>query len=418
MYHRFATVVLSSVLIASPLFAQDGADSGEEQAPAVIFETAEKIAVGDSYRFLGNIEAIERVAVRARVDGFIEEVAFGGGEFVDEGDVLFKIEQDRYAADVAAAQARVSSATAQLTDAERTLARNTELRKSNTVSQASLDDATAAFEAAKGAELEAKAALTQAQLNLDYTTIQAPISGKMSAPIITRGNYVAPASGQLAELVQLDPIWGTFSLGESRWSTWQRLGIETSDPAPLADGDGDQPSVEAATTESNKEYVLNLVLPDGSVYDAPGAFEFVGNEINAQTGAVDVRVRFDNPNGVLLPNQNVTLLVTEANPPVVPVISQSAIQLSREGRAVWVLNDDDTATLKPVRVGAGPQSGKVAVLQGLEGGERVVVQGGIRLEEGMKTDPRQAESDSSAAPGGSDGESSNGGSDTAEGADK
>jgi RND family efflux transporter MFP subunit len=366
---------------------------GENRPPAVVFQRAETRPVGDSFRFLGRVTPIERVEVQARVSGFIEEVAFEGGAFVERGDLLFQIQREQYEIAVAAARARLDSAEAANAETQRQLERQRELRESNTISQANLDDAISAAEAAQAEVRQAETELRQAELELGYTSIEAAIDGKMSAPLITRGNYVSGASGILAELVQLDPIWGVFSLGENRLSRWRRLGIGTGEIAPIEE-DGSSGQAGSGTGRSDAEaaedYRLRLVLPDGSIYAEEGEFAFVGNTVDAQTGTVEVRVRFANPDSLLLPNQNVTLRVEEADPPVLPVIQQAAIQLGREGRAVWVVTEDDTVARIPVEVEPGLKPGTVAVTRGLEGGERVIVRGALRLEEGQTVDPRTA----------------------------
>ncbi len=413
--------------------ASSGEGGGEGQSqgpPAVVFVTAEVQPVTETFRFLGRVEPIERVELRARVPGFIEEVGFEGGQQVDRGDLLFRIEPSQYDAALEAAQAREESARAQFTTAERSLARARELRESGTVSQAQLDDAVAAYEAARGDRLQAEAEVRQAQLDLDYTEITAPISGRMSQPFQTRGNYVSASSGPIAELTQLDPVWGVFALGENRLIEWQQLGIGGTDLAPVGssepqdtDGSTDPQSAKAPssprtgpeedaprdvsgtladeTAASVDDYDLWLLLPDGSRYGDEGELSFVGNSVDPTTGTVEVRVEFDNPGGLLLPNQNVTLIVTEADPPEYPVIPQAAVMLAREGRSVWVVRDDDTATSVPIEVASVDRPGEVAVTRGLEGGERVIVRGSMALRDGAEVDPRRA-SDGSGMPGAPD----------------
>ena len=359
--------------------AQGG--GGPSAPPAVVFEVAEEGPVGESYRFLGRVAPIERVEVRARVSGYIERVAFEGGEIVSQGDLLFAIEPDRYEAAVAAAEAQLASAQAAELETERQLSRQEQLRDSGTVSQAALDDAVAAAEAARAQTGQVEAALQQARLELSYTSIEAAIGGRMSAPYLTRGNFVSPTSEVLAELVQLDPVWGVFSLGETRIAEWRRLGLSDIPSAPAGNADG---------APNGSDYRLSLLLPDGSPYETPGEFDFIGNSFDAETGTVEMRVRFPNPDGLLLPNQNVTLRVSEIAPPVLPVVPQAAIQLGRDGRAVWVVREDDTVSRLPVETIEGPDAGTVAITSGLEGGEKVIVRGALRLQEGQTVEPRTA----------------------------
>lgn len=416
---------LASLLGLDP-DASQGGNQGQGESPpaAVVYARAEARPVGESFRFLGRVTPIESVEVQARTSGFIEKVAFEGGTFVEEGDLLFQIQREQYETALASAQARLDSAEAADAETQRQLARQRELRDSNTVSQANLEDAIASAAAAQARVREVEADVRQAELDLSYTRITAPIDGKMSAPLITRGNYVSASSGVLAELVQLDPIWGVFSLGENRLARWRQIGFGSGEVAPIEDSGGSsQPGQSGGETRVQAEdedpgagnvqaesfqaadYRLSLVLPDGSTYAEEGEFAFVGNSVDAQTGTVEVRVRFANPNALLLPNQNVTLRVDEADPPVLPVVSQSAIQLGRDGRAVWVVNDDDTVTRLPVEVEPGPEAGTVAVTRGLEGGERVIVRGALSLQKGQTVDPRTA-GGQDGVPGGGGGNGS------------
>ena len=391
------------------------AQQGDRPPPAVVTTIAKVEPVSERFTFIGRVQPIERVEIVARVPGFIESVQFEGGNTVEAGDTLVQIDRGQYEAERMSAQASFESAQAQETEAERALSRAQELRDSGTVSQASLDEARATFEARRGTRLQAEAAVAQAQLNLDYTTLSAPIAGRMSAPLQTRGNYVTTGSGALAELVQLDPIWGVFALGETRLTTWRRLGIGGADPAPLTSGDGDGATASTMPVTPNparpggQAYDLTLLLPDGSRYLSAGSFDFIGNGVDPATGTLEVRVRFDNPDGVLVPNQNVTLRVTESDPPRYPVIPQAAVQLGRDGSSVWVVNDDDTVRRVSVTLETAHEPGRTAVTDGLAGGERVVIRGAATLQDGQTVSPRAEGATAAGGSGGGQGESAESG---------
>ena len=362
-----------------------GPDEGSQQAPAVVAAMAEVQSVGERYEFIGRIEAIQKVTVQTRVAGFIQAVFFKGGDRIKAGDKLFQIEPDQYQASLQAAQAQLASAKATESQAQRSLQRNQELAKNGTVSQAQLDDARATYEQAQGSRLQAEAQVRQAQLALDYTTIVAPIDGQISEPLITKGNYVTVTSGALANLIQENPIWGTFPIGENRLSTWRKVGI-----------DGKTRNDDAGNAAA---FDLSLILPNEQEYGQNGAFSFVSNTVDPQTGTVMVRVEFPNENGILLPDENVTMVASQKNPPRQPVVPQAAVQLSREGRSVFVVNDDDTVHHQPITVGK-TLSGEVAVTKGLKGGEYVVVQGQQNVKDGDKVRPTFQNGDG-RAPGNS-----------------
>lgn len=213
-------------------------EGGEEKSgepPAVIVQAVETRSVGDTFEFIGTIQPIERVGVRARVEGYIQDVAFEGGRKVKQGDLLFQIEPAQYEAALRAAEAQLSGAQATRNQAQRNFDRQRELAQSGVTARATLEDATANLENADAQLLQAQASVTQAQLNLSYTRITAAIDGEMSAPLITRGNYVSSTSGDLAVLTQMNPIWGVFPIGEGQLVTWQRVGPKQVDDAPVAD---------------------------------------------------------------------------------------------------------------------------------------------------------------------------------------
>ncbi|EAU42444.1 multidrug efflux membrane fusion protein [Fulvimarina pelagi HTCC2506] len=374
---------------------QGGPGGGQQQPPAVVVTRAEIQSVGDEFEFIGRIEAIENVTLQARVNGFIEEVFFEGGDQVSIGDRLFKIEDDQYQASLDSAEAQLAGADAQLAEAQRALQRAEELIDSGTIPQAELDNARATFESAQASRLQAQADVRQAQLNLDYTSIEAPIDGVISEPMITKGNFVSAASGTLANIVQLDPIWGTFPIGEERISTLRRVG----------GGDGD-----AAASAEN--YRLTLRLPSDEQLQGDGTFAFVGNMVDESTGTIEVRVQFPNPDGRLLPNENVTLIATEREPPQLPVIPMTALQLSREGRFVYLLDDEnDMVRQQPVQIGK-QMRGAAAITSGVEAGDLVVVQGVQNLQDGAQVTPNfeagSSGSGGSAAGGAQESASKNG----------
>ncbi|WP_062209217.1 efflux RND transporter periplasmic adaptor subunit [Aureimonas sp. AU12] len=430
----------------------DVAGASAEPA-AVIVETVQTQAVGDTIDFIGTIQPIEQVAVRARVDGYIQNVAFNGGQRVRAGDLLFQIEPAQYEAALRSAEAQQAGAQATLSQAQRNFERQRGLAQSGVTARATLDDATAQVETARASLLQAEAAVTQAQLDLSYTRIEAAIDGVMSAPLITRGNYVSTTTAsELATLTQMDPIWGVFPIGEGQLITWQRIGVGETQETPIArngeiggagegaegetaaaaapggedQGDAVAPSegaaggtgggtriasaegtaaagapppppgaetVDAGTRSDadaiGDDFRLALRLPNGADYEPNGRFDFVGNTVNAATGTVEARIAFPNPGGILLDNQNVSLVASEKNPPVLPVVPQAAIQLSREGRSVLVVNGENVVERRPVTT--GKTIGNMAsVTSGLSGGETVIVRGSASAKEGATVRPLSA----------------------------
>ena len=323
------------------------------QAPAVTVMLVSVEKVLPSADFLGRVEAVNAVDIRSRVEGFVEARHFDEGQVVQQGQVLFQIESAGYEAALVAARASLASAQADLRDAEGRFQRSEQLRRTQAASQAALEEAQAARDRGRANVLSAEAGVRRAELNLDYTTIRAPIPGRIGHTTFAVGSLVAPSSGALARVVQIDPIRVVFSV---------------SDQSIL------EHRSRSLAGQRGEEFVPRLVLSSGQDYSHQGEIEFLGNEFDPRTGTIPVRVRFPNPDGLLVPGQFVTLALHPASPSVRPVIRLGAVQLDREGRFVLLVGDDGKVELRRIRVGA--QIGQNWIVEeGLKGGERVIVQG-------------------------------------------
>lgn len=328
------------------------------QAPVPVVGTmsvpVEDVAPGTD--FVGRVEALNAVDIQARVEGFIEARPFDEGQIVYEGQELFRLERPNYEAAVATARAGLASAQATLRNAERTLARNQTLRTTQTVSQATLDESETARDVAQANVMSAEASVRQAELNLSYTILKAPFSGRIGRAAFSVGSFVSPSSGSLARIVQMDPIRVVFSVSDR---TFVELRTKSGG---------------LSNEEMAKRFVPTLRLSSGKDYPAAGEIEFVGNEIDSQTGTIPVRARFPNPDALLIPGQFVTVVVRPAQAQRRPVVPVGAVQLDRDGRFVLVLDKDNKVAVKRISVGA--QIGQNWVVEkGLEGGENLIVQG-------------------------------------------
>lgn len=301
------------------------------------------------------MQAIQTVEIRARVEGFVEQVAFREGEDVKAGQLLFQIEPAPYRAALASAQAQLAKAQATLREAQANFERQSQLAQEGFQSRAVLEQATAQRDAAAADQLAARAGVQTAQLNLDYTTITSPIDGRIGKVAFTRGNLVNAASGTLASVVELDPIRAVFSVAERDVvSIKQTTGAEQQ--------------------QINQQFVPRLRLPNGEDYAEAGTIEFVDNRIDPATGTLAVWARFPNPQELLLPGQFVTVMVRPAAPEEKPVVPVTAVQQDRQGKFVLVVGPDDVAQER--RITATRQSGQDWIVDtGLQPGEMVVVDG-------------------------------------------
>jgi RND family efflux transporter MFP subunit len=319
--------------------------------------------------YVGHVEAIQSVALRARVEGFLEEVSFTEGDYVNAGQILYRIEQDGYAAKVAMEQARVAQANAELTRAQSHLKRLQSVSPQS-ISAMDMDNAVAAELAARANLAAARAALDTSELNLAYTTIIAPISGRIGRTAYTRGNLVNPASGVLAKIVQTDPVRVAYAISENDFT-------------------GVQKAIKEMDETQSRQLIPQLVLPGTGLYPEKGRVVFVDNQVDFTTGTITVRAQFDNPEGWLLPGQYVTVQVKAAASRLLPVVPQSAVLASQEGRYVLTVKDK-IATRQSIVT--GPALDQMwAVESGLQAGDQVIVSGIQKVEPGQPVNAVPAE---------------------------
>lgn len=365
-----AALVCASAWLLPPL-GLHAQVPGNAPLPAVTVETVANQDVAPKSEFIGRIDAIQSVDIRARVQGFLQNVQFREGQDVEAGAALFAIERAQYEAAVEQAQAQIESANATLRNAEVNLQRRQELRDRSAGSQAEVDTAQANRDTAKAALSSAQAQLKLAQLNLSYTAIPAPITGRICKANITQGNIVGPDSGVLARIVQLDPIRAVFSVSER-------------------DVIGVQEEFKGKTTEQIRAaFVPTLRLANGRTFDQTGAIEFVGNEVDKSTGTVPIWIRFDNPQALLLPGGTVFVNLRPAASRLLPVVPMSAVQETRTGKQVLVVTAEDKIEERPIT--ATTQVGQSwAVESGLKAGETIVLDGFQKVRPGMTVAPVRA----------------------------
>lgn len=353
-----------SVSIASSQYAV-------AQTPSVTVTVIKSENVTPSVEFIGRLDPIQAVDVRARVSGSLEQKKFSEGQDVEKSAPLFVIERAQYEASLELARSDVDSANATLANATLNLQRRQELLSKSAASQAEVDASKAAFDTARAAVSAAQAQQKLAQLNLDYTQISSPLSGRIGKSNISEGNLVGPQSEVLARIVQLDPIRVMFSVSERDVISIREQFQHDTD------------------REINSEFLPSLRLANGETYDGKGELEFVGNEVDSSTGTVPVWVRFDNPHALLLPGGTVFISLQPAKTKEMPVVPIRAVQETSEGMQVIVVGSDDVAEKRSIV--AKTQLGQNwAVESGLSVGETVVVDGLQKIRPGMKVKPLHA----------------------------
>ena len=361
-----AGAVLATLLGLSPLltFAQTPAAA---RPPTVV--TVAEIKPENTpatFEFTGKTASSQQVEINARVEGFLDKIAYTEGSLVKAGQLLFQLDPKPFQASLASAQASLAQQQALLVKAQQTLARVRPLAKQNAVSQQDLDNSIASELAAAAQVQAAKAAVEQAQLNLGYTTIKSPITGLSSSANYREGALIrsSGSDSQLTTVVQLDPMWVNFGVGEN-----EVLKMETQKGKGQLKGPG------------LDKIEVDLTLADGSTYPRKGQITFVDPVINAQTGTYNIRAVVPNPDNVLSPGQFVRVQLKGAFRPNAILVPQAAVMQGPQGKFVFTVGPDNTAQPKPIQVGDW-YGDQWIIESGLQAGDRVVVNGAVRLQPG------------------------------------
>lgn len=324
--------------------------------PEVVVETVESGPASPPLDFIGHIEAIQSVDLRAEVVGRIDTVHFQDGALVKAGDLLFTIRQPPYRARVNAAKALLAKAKADLVRAEKLLGRLTSADPRSVV-QTDLDTAESAVLQGRAIVQQARAELELAEIDLEYTEIHAPISGRIGKALFTKGNYVGPSVGALAHLVQLDPVRVVYSMSDREYL--QQL--------------------KAALRDQSAPAELGLELPDGTAYSGKGIRDFVNNSMDTGTGTIALWDKYANPDGILVPGTYVTVVINRRQTDTAALIPQEAVSSDDQGYFTYVVDNKNTVDKRRLELG-GIIGDRFSVQAGLEPGEKVVVKGLQRIE--------------------------------------
>jgi membrane fusion protein, multidrug efflux system len=349
------------------------AQQGQAAPPAVGVLEAAKRPITESNEFLGRIEAVNRVAVVARVTAFLDKRHYVEGAEIKTGDPLYQLERGPFEADLKSKQAQVAQLQATLVNAKLTTDR-ARILLSGPAGQQSTYDAALANQQSLEAQIQAaQAQVDLSQINLDYTDIRSPIDGRIGRTAVTEGNVVTPNSGTLTTIVSQDPMYVTFPVS-------LREGLSLRD--------------RYATRGGFKAVVIRIRLTDGRIYDQVGQLNFVNNTIDQSTDTILLRGTIPNPQiagGVreLTDNEFVSVLLEGVQPVEVLAIPRSAVLSDQQGDYVFVLGADNKAEQR--RISLGQSTSTVAsVTNGLSPGEKVIVEGLQRVRPGQPVSPGPA----------------------------
>jgi membrane fusion protein (multidrug efflux system) len=353
----FATAVLVALAACNKPAAQI-----PRQAIDVTVMTVSLQDTPVDFEFTAQTESSREVEIRARVDGFLDKRVYTEGQQVHTGQTLFLMDPKPFEAVLQSAKGQLAQQQARLTVAKANLARVVPLVAQNALSQKERDDAIGSEKEAEASVIAAKGQVQTAELNLSYTTIKSPLTGLSSFARQQDGSYVtAAATGLLTTVYQLDPMWVNFSVSENELLAYR-----------------DQIGKKQLRFPANDDFEVTVILADGTVFPSRGRINFANPAFSAQTGTFLVRASFANPQGRLLPGQFVRARVSGAVRPNAILVPQRAVLQGSKSHFVWVVDNDSKGHQRVVETGSW-HGDDWFITDGLKPGERIVVDGAIRV---------------------------------------
>ncbi|MEW6585101.1 MAG: efflux RND transporter periplasmic adaptor subunit [Nitrospirota bacterium] len=371
---RFLAICIITATALLPLACRS---EKKESAPPPSVVTVMEIAAKDvpvSFEYVAQTQSSHLVNIQARVSGFLDKRMYTEGAVVKAGQVLFQMDSKPFRVQLDQARAALARQEAALETARLNLARIKPLVEQNALSQKDLDDATGRYQSDAAAVEQSKAQVETAKLNLSYTTITSPVTGVSSSALQTDGTYISPQNSLLTTVAVLSPMWVNFSISENEMQNYREQ---------LAKG--------LLRTPGAGRYTVEVILVDGSVYPYTGQLTFAEPSYNAQTGTFLIRASVKNPEGVLRPNQFVRARLKGAVRPRAILVPQRSVQQGSRGHFVWIVDKENKVEQRPVTVGVW-HGDDWFIFEGLEPGEKVVVDGGLTLRPGLTVSAKPYES--------------------------
>ncbi|MBK5933669.1 membrane fusion protein (multidrug efflux system) [Rhodovulum imhoffii] len=350
--------------ISAPVSAQS--DEAERPAPAVTVAITETRNFENASAFTGRVEAIEAVELLARVQGYLEARHFEEGARVEKGDLLYELDSEIYRNALNQAQAALQIAQANEKLAQQQFDRQLELTERNVQSRAMLEEAQARLDIGFANVAAAKAKVEEAQINLGYTTIEAPLTGLIGRSTVSVGDLISPQSGVMASIVQTDPVYVRFPVPQTLFIDIRKRGAR------------------------NEDVFVELTLADGKKYEHHGQVSFADVTANASTDTIVVRATVPNPDYFLVNSGLVDVRVVSNEDTSVLAIPLQALLIDQQGSFVLTVDDEDKVQIARIEEGR-QQDGYLEVRSGLEPGARVIVEGIQKASPGIKVAPNAAQ---------------------------
>ena len=340
-----------------------------EAPPQRVVEVVVDEVISEPYQpkvqYVGRLQAKDDVAIQARVSAYVLSRDFKEGQLVEAGDVLYTLDDSEYQAALARAKADLAAAVANQANALRNYSRGEELLPKGAISQAEMDNLTAKKLDADASIESANAQVTSADVNIGYTVIIAPISGRIGRSKVSAGDLVGPNSGDLTTLVSIDPIEAMFQITEATYVS------------AISGRMQGNPNLEAL-----RSIEVTLELTNGIIYPEVGRIDYFANRIDEDTGALETRARIPNPHSLLVPGQYVKVILQDSNLLQGLFIPQAAVQADQQGS--FVLEVDSSSTVVRHNVDLGDRfDDLVLVKKGVEEGDRLIVRGLQQVRPGM-----------------------------------
>ncbi len=316
--------------------------------------------IRNTREYIGRIEAVDSVDLVARVSGYLKSIDFKEGGKVNAGDLMFTIEKKPFRAEVDARKGTVLQIEANLVQAQKYLNR-LKSAKAESVPESDIESAQRDVDYNSAQLVSAKANLELAEIDLSYTAVTAPVSGRVTKKNYSAGDYVGPGSGTIASVIKTDPVRVVCSMSEVEYIN-------------LMERSGSSPE---------KIFRPALRLPNGSLYEEEGGWDFADPVIDNTTGTISLRSRYSNPSGLLIPGGYVTVKLSPVKGETLPLVPQAAVMEGRDGSYVYVVDKENTVQMRPIKKGSSLETDWI-VYKGIEPGETIILEGIQKVRPGQK----------------------------------
>jgi len=378
MRNLFPARVACLFVMLAPALAGCGEGAPKQAAPpppAVTVAKPTKQTVTDYDEYVGRFVAVDMVEVRARVSGYLEKIGFQDGQLVKQGDLLFTIDRRPFETTVAQTKAQLAQARANLAYAESDLARGSQLVRDKTITEQTFDQRTQAKRVAEASVQAQEAAVRQAELDLQFTELKAPVAGRIGDRRVSPGNLVTGGTGGtttlLATIVSIDPMRFEFTFDEASFLRYERIAGASTDDASRSKG---------------LKVLLRLI--DEKDFTHEGTVDFVDNVIDRSSGTIRGRAQIPNPKGLFTPGMFARVRVPGSVPYEALLVPDVAIASEQVRKYVMVVGEDNTAKQKYVTL--GQLAGNLRIIKdGLSADDKVVINGLARIRPNIKVTPQE-----------------------------